>query len=307
MESIYSIVIPVYNSEKTLAELYQRLVLVMNAIDIHFELIFVEDCGKDRSWDVLQNIARQDMRVSAIQLQRNVGQRSATLAGISQAHGAYIITLDDDLQHPPEEIPLLITTLQNNKDIDVVIGIPKIKKHPLFRRLGSELFNKITNYCFNLPPSFRITAFRAMKKQIAHGLLTTASPNTSIGMMLLNITRRISCVVVDHHARKAGKSGYSMVALIQLGLSHIIGYTLKPLHIIAFVSITISLYILTQYLMSIVFLPHWTAVSITSIALSSVCFLTYSRLNKYLSTIRARTRAQDTWSIRHLVKKNDSF
>lgn len=146
MKPVYSIVVPVFNSAATLPELYQRIVFVMESLNEDFELIFIEDCGSDNSWQVLKNIALQDTRVTAMQLLKNVGQGSATLAGLAQAKGSFIITLDDDLQHPPEELSILIGALRSNDNLDVVIGVPKVKHHHFVRRLGSSFINKLNNF-----------------------------------------------------------------------------------------------------------------------------------------------------------------
>ena len=116
----YSIIVPVYKSEATLDELYHRLVEVIKIISPRFEIIFIEDCGGDSSWEIIVKLSQSDSRVRGVQLSCNFGQHNALLCGIRAAKGDIIVTLDDDLQHPPEEIPKLLNKLSEN--FDVVYG-----------------------------------------------------------------------------------------------------------------------------------------------------------------------------------------
>ena len=121
--SLYSVVVPVYNSEHTLTELYTRLEKVFReTVQEPFELILVDDGSKDRSYQIMEKLRQKDPRVKIIQMARNFGQHPALLCGFSHAEGDFIITMDDDLQHPPEEIPKLINTIRERDDVDVIIA-----------------------------------------------------------------------------------------------------------------------------------------------------------------------------------------
>ncbi len=134
----YSIVVPVYNSEKSLEILYSRIAAVFDE-QLHqpFELILVDDCSRDNSYQVIRRLAAADSRVKGIQLAVNHGQQKAVLCGFHYVSGDYVITMDDDLQHPPEQIPVLIEKMESSDDIDVVIGEYETKKHGPVRRFGS--------------------------------------------------------------------------------------------------------------------------------------------------------------------------
>src|SRR3989344_6135073 len=116
----FSVVIPVYNSEKSLFELYKRITKVMQKQNKSYEIIFIDDCSLDESWKILQNLHKKDKRVKVIQLTKNFGQHNAIICGFSFTKGNYVITMDDDLQHPPEEIPSLIKKI--NEGYSVVYG-----------------------------------------------------------------------------------------------------------------------------------------------------------------------------------------
>src|SRR6266478_2812382 len=132
-----TVVIPVYRAEHSLQELAHRLVATLEAIAGRFEIVFVEDCGGDRSWNIIAALARADPRIRGIKLNRNYGQHNALLCGIRTARHPIIVTLDDDLQHPPEEIPKLVDALKPG--VDVVYGAPQAEQHGLLRDLASRL------------------------------------------------------------------------------------------------------------------------------------------------------------------------
>jgi glycosyltransferase involved in cell wall biosynthesis len=132
-----SFVVPVYRAAESLPELHQRLATEFDAKPGGFELIFVEDCGGDHSWEVIQQLATQDPRVRGFRMSRNYGQHNALLCGIRAAQGEVIVTLDDDLQHPPEEIPKLLTKL--DEGYDAVYDRPEREQHRVLRDLVSQI------------------------------------------------------------------------------------------------------------------------------------------------------------------------
>lgn len=312
MKPAYSIVIPVFNSAKTLEELYQRIVFVMESLGDLFEIIFIEDCGPDNSWQILQKLAQKDSRVISIQLLNNVGQGSATLAGMKQAKGEFVITLDDDLQHPPEELPILIGALRGNEDLDVVLGAPKVKHHHFFRRLGSSIINQLNNFFIKKSPELRLTAFRVMRYQVVDALLKKNVPYPSLGPMLLSVTRRITNVIVAHHPRKEGKSGYTFWGLLRHSLSNIVGYSVMPLHLLAgigFLGIlfctVLALYFLSRYFIIGVNVPGWMTLLFMMIIFSSFNFLAFSLIGEYVLRIMRVSTTPIQWTIRQQVRQEN--
>ena len=165
--AIYSIVVPVYNSENSLEILYGRIREVFETeIGEDFELILVDDCSGDHSYEVIERLANSDSRVKGIQLSVNHGQQKAVLCGFHFVEGDYIITMDDDLQHPPEQIPVLIEKMNSSDDIDVVIGSYDTKKHGPIRRFGSWLMNLTSNIIYGKPNKLKLTSFRLIKRYV---------------------------------------------------------------------------------------------------------------------------------------------
>src|SRR3990167_2695223 len=306
----YSIIIPVFNSSLMLQELYQRLITVMESLGEIFEVIFVEDCGSDNAWQLLQTIAQNDTRIIAIQMFRNTGQGTAILAGIAHSKGAFIITLDDDLQHPPEEIPVLINALRNNDSLDVVMGVSEVKCHNLFRRGCTILINHLNIIFIKKPPHVQLTAFRIMRKQIAMALLKKNVPYPSIGPMLLSVTNRLDNIRTEHHPRKKGKTGYTLFKLFRQGLSNIVGYSVMPLHILAVVGIggiffctLFTIYLLSRYFIVGVHVPGWMTILLMMIMFFSFNFLAFSLLGEYILRIMIISTTPSQWGVRHIINR----
>ena len=168
---LFSVVVPVYNSEKSLEELYMRIKKVFEENrNGEFELILVDDSSKDNSFSVMQKLHKKDKRVKAIQLAKNCGQHAALLCGFHYAVGDFVLTMDDDLQHPPEEIPKLIQYMDEHDGVDVVIGKYESKKHGIIRNMGTALSNMVSSYIFKKRKDLQLTSFRLMKKFVVNNL-----------------------------------------------------------------------------------------------------------------------------------------
>ena len=295
-EPVYSIIVPVYNSESTLHELHRRLVATLEALGEPFELVFCEDCGPDGSWNTLKLLAGSDHRVKAIQLMKNSGQGNATLAGMERACGRFIITLDDDLQHPPEELPAMIRALQEDADCDVIIGTPVEKKHHWMRRLGSASINRLNTWSLGKALHLRFTGFRVMRSNVAHALLRQNVPYPALGPMLISNTSRIRNLPVRHDARARGRSGYTFGKIFKQTLSNLIGYSILPLHVLAAVgalgillSVAASCYFMFRYFTQGIGVPGWMTLLLTLLGLSGFNFFAFGILGEYILRISQTT------------------
>lgn len=305
-EVAFSVIVPVLNSSGTLHELHSRLIGTMESIGGTFELLFVNDCSSDASWRELQRIAAEDPRVVALNLMTNAGQGSASLAGFSRARGAKLITLDDDLQHPPEEIPKLLRTLEQEDELDVVIGVPIMRQDPLLRRMGSSLINWINSMLLGKPLDLRFTAFRAMRREIADYLLELRVPHPALGPMILSVTRRVKNIPVRHEPRKRGSSGYSFRKILVMTLSNCIGYSVLPLHALAVLG-TLGLMATTaagaffvyRYFWIGISVPGWMTLTLLSLTLASFNFMAFSVLGEYVLRISKVSSGNRQWLIRN--------
>lgn len=160
----YSVVVPVYNSKNTLYELHERIKAVFKDITGNYEVILVDDCSIDSSWEKMKNLRKKDKRVKIIHLLRNFGQHNATMCGFNYCNGNYIITMDDDLQHPPEEIPKLIKKI--NEGYMVVYGEYKVKQHSKFENFLSKTFQILMHEILKIPKSIYISSFAIFKSEV---------------------------------------------------------------------------------------------------------------------------------------------
>jgi len=302
----YSVVIPVYGSAGILPELHRRLTAVMQGLGKPYEIIFVDDCGRDRSWQVLQELSNADKAVTAIQLMRNAGQSNATLCGLAHARGGMILTMDDDLQHPPEEIPALIEAL--GADVDVVMGVPREKKHHWFRRIGSNAIHDINCYLLGKDRSLRFTSFRLMRRAVVDGLLTLRTLSPALGPMINSVTHRIINTTVQHDPRKEGRSGYTFGRLVSQTMSNLIGYSMLPLRLLAVMgaagivlSMTFAAVLIVRYLMGGINVPGWTTIALLLVLISGFNFFAFAILGEYVLRILQRVNATPQYFVRDKI------
>lgn len=222
-----SVIVPVYGSQDSLRPLAQRLMGTLGAEDLEYEVIFINDDSPDDSWSVLQGIhADYSDRVTIIQLTRNFGQHNAVMCGFRHSSGAVVVTMDDDLQHPPEEIPNLLSTL-HEEELDVVYGRYAEKKHAGWRNMGSNMLNLVFRRVFGV--SIRFTSLRAIRREIAEAALDYDLNFAFIDGLLAWNTTRIGEIVVPHAERMDGKSGYSLSKLMLLSVNMLTNFSLFPL------------------------------------------------------------------------------
>ena len=205
-----SFVVPVYRSAESLPELYRRISAVFGEGDQDLEIFFVEDCGGDASWSVIQQLAASDQRVRGFRMSRNYGQHNALLCGIREAHGETIITLDDDLQHPPEEIPKLLAKL--DEGFDVVYGPPEKEQHGLLRDLASQITKLALEGAMGAANARQVSALRVFRTRLRDAFAEYRSPTVNIDVLLTWATTSFSAVKVRHEARKYGSLAIRLVS-----------------------------------------------------------------------------------------------
>jgi polyisoprenyl-phosphate glycosyltransferase len=260
-----SVIIPCYNSSKALPELYERLNRALESLAVTHEIVFVNDSSNDNTAQLLKELADQDKHITAIDLMFNVGQFRAIMCGLDYSRGQYVVTMDDDLQHPPEEISKLFNKLKYNPDYDAVIGVYKNKRHSAFRNFGSNLACRIRGSVFNKPKGFQTTSFRCLSRKLVDTVVDHKTMFPSISMLIFRSTSRVTSLEVEHHPRKHGSSNYSIFKLIKTFISSTFSYTNMPLNFISALGIIISLvgfflaaYYLIKYIIHPTAIPGWT-------------------------------------------------
>lgn len=225
---LLSVVVPVYQSAPMLDELAERLFKALEAITPHWEVVFVDDASPDEAWDVLEELAAAEPRVRAIQLMRNYGQQRAVLCGLAHSRGEYVVTMDDDLQHRPEEIALLYDAIRSG-NADVVVGRYRHKQHGWHRRLATHLVRWLAQKTIGVPRTLSLTSFRIIRRPVVREVVKIDHTNPVVGYLLFAVTRRVENVDVHHDVRKLGGSSYSLRGLFDYFLCMVIDYSDWPL------------------------------------------------------------------------------
>jgi undecaprenyl-phosphate 4-deoxy-4-formamido-L-arabinose transferase len=301
----YSIVVPVYNSCESLEELYQRIGQTMNKIEKTFEVIFVDDDSIDNSWNILESIKKANPeKIIAIRLARNFGQHNATICGIAQASGPYIITIDDDLQNPPEEIAKLISTMDNS-DADLVYGIYSKKQHSLVHNLGSATLKAGSRYISRTKGTG--SSFRLMKSSLGKNLLNHQINFIYIDELFNWYTNHIAFVLVDHKKRPYQKSTYTPHSLFSMISNLVIYYTAIPLRMMVYGGFIISIF---TFFIGLAFiykkLVHdvplgFTALIVAILFSTSIILLSLGVIGEYLSRIYMVQNQKPPFAIKTLL------
>ena len=235
-----SIVIPVYRSELILPELARRLESVLNKITPEYEVVLVDDSSPDRSWEVICRLAAQYPWIRALSLMRNYGQHNALLCGIRTVRYSIIVTMDDDLQHPPEEIPKLMTALAQG--YDVVYGTPEEQQHGLGRDLASRITKLMLQDVMGAEIARQVCAFRIFRIEVAKAFEHYEGAFVSIDVLLTWGTNRFFATPVRHDPRKRGRSGYTVRGLITHGVNMMTGFSTLPLQMASVVGFTFTFF-----------------------------------------------------------------
>lgn len=235
-----SAVVPVHRSETILPLLIARLTTALEGLATAHEIILIDDGSPDGSWAVIAGAAAHDDRIHGIRLMRNFGQHNALLVGIRAARYRYIVTLDDDLQNPPEEIPLLLARL--TPDVDVVYGTPVSEQHSLWRSAASRVTKYALEEAMGATAARSVSAFRVFRTDLRGGFERYQSPDISIDVLLTWATTRFAAVNVRQEPRATGKSGYTFGRLMHHALNMMTGFTTRPLRIASLVGFLFTIF-----------------------------------------------------------------
>ena len=249
-----SVVIPVYNGSATLSPLIDRLRIVLDRLATPYEIVLVNDGSRDGSWATIESLALRYSEIVGIDLMRNYGQHNALLCGIRRSRNDVIITLDDDLQQPPEEIPRLLAKL--HEGYDVVYGTPKQEQHGFWRNLSSRVTKAALGAATSASVAPMVSAFRAFRASVKPGFADYRSPLLSIDVLLTWATTSFASVTVQRVARRSGVSNYRLRSLVRHTMNMMTGYSLLPLQLATLIGFLFTLFgilvlffVLGRYLM----------------------------------------------------------
>lgn len=234
-----SIIIPVYNSEQILEELIERINNVLKQIYLKesSEIIMVNDFSMDGSWEKIKDLSKKNSNIKGLNLTENFGQHNALLAGLHLCSGDNIITLDDDLQHPPEFFPDILEKL---KEHEVCYTNYKNRKHLTWKKIVSKINNVVSSFLLNKPLNVYMSSFRGLNRKIVLEIIKFKKPNVYLDGLIIESTKNIGMITVDHHARKKGESNYTFQKLLVLWSNMIMNFSFLPLRPASLVGICLK-------------------------------------------------------------------
>lgn len=301
-----SIVIPVYRSSATLQPLWSRLRSVLEETGLHYEVIFVDDGSPDDSWLVIQELQRQcPENIVGVQLMRNFGQHNALMCGFRNSRGQYIITMDDDLQNPPEEIPKLLNAIHVS-GLDLIYGCFRFKEHNRWRNFGSSLANSFFRFIFKSPA--RVTSFRIIRRSLMESILSYNLNFTFIDGLLAWNTQRIGTVPVEHHPRHDGRSGYSLSKLATLSFNLFTNFSLLPLQLVSVLGIVsatsgivLAAYYLLRYFLGRILVLGYASIVIAVLVLGGIQLLSLGIIGEYLGRLHLNVNRKPQYQVREFL------
>lgn len=302
-----SVLVPVYRGAGTLPELHRRVVAALEPAFPSFEIVFIEDCGGDDSWDVIQRLAGSDKRVRGLKLARNYGQHNALLCGIRSARGKLIATIDDDLQNPPEEILRLVARLEEG--FDVVYGAPQRETHGFFRDQASRITKFALQAAMGAETARQVSAFRVFRARVREAFSAYRSPTVNIDVLLTWGASRFSALAVRQDQRLLGESAYTLVKLMNHALNMVTGFSTLPLRLasvlgLAFgvLGLLILLYVLLQFFLHGSSVPGFPFLASLIAIFSGVQLFALGIFGEYLARMHLRTMERPPYAVEEDTK-----
>lgn len=303
-ERSLSVVTPVYNGEASVAELCRRLGEVLPQVAAQHEIILVNDGSRDRSWEVISELSSRLPTVRGLNLMRNYGQHNALLCGIRAAKYEVIVTMDDDLQHPPEEVPRLLTRL--DEGFDVVYGTPESERHGALRSLGSRVTRLALSMVLGRELAKNVSAFRMFRTRLRDAFADYQSPFVSIDVLLTWATTRISAINVAFQRRHSGSSTYTFGKLLRHALDMMTGFSTLPLQVASLIGfsctlfgIAILIYVVGRYLLE-GSIPGFPFLASIIAIFSGAQLFALGVIGEYLARMHFRMMNRPVYTVRNI-------
>lgn len=303
-----SVVIPCYGTAQVLPELLERLVAALEGLGVPWEVILVNDCSPDALSEVAEREVSTRPDVRYLELMFNVGQFRALMCGLANARGRFVITMDDDLQHPPEEIGKLLSAIADRPDLDAVFGAYGSKQHAAGRNLGSLLIRMVNTRIFGKPKNLVMSSFRCLRRELVDTLVANQTRYPVIGPLILSSTRRIINVPVRHDPRKLGQSTYSLGHLIRTTFDNVLNFSSLPLQMISIAGVIISMFSVTigAFYLGIHLVrgggaPGWTSLFLAINFYGGLGMLAVGIIGEYLIRILGESKGQPLYMIRREI------
>jgi len=296
-------VVPVYRSAAILPELHARLSRALADVADEYEIVLVEDAGGDDSWVVIERLASNGPHVRGFRMSRNYGQHNALLCGIREARFPRIVTLDDDLQNPPEEIALLLEHLTD--DVDVVYGTPSVEQHGFLRDQASRITKLALQGAMGAETARHVSAFRLFRTRLRDAFEDYRGPRVSIDVLLTWGTTRFGFVTVKHDPRLIGKSNYSVRMLVNHAVDMATGFSTLPLQVASLIGFVFTLFgmavlviVIANYLANGSAVPGFAFLASIVAIFSGAQLFALGIIGEYLARIHFRTMDRPAYIVR---------
>ncbi|MDP1726475.1 MAG: glycosyltransferase family 2 protein [Bacteroidota bacterium] len=278
-----SVIIPVYNAEKSIHALVTEILTIYTD---ETEIILVNDGSNDDSETICEKISNENSNVKFISLRKNFGEHNAVLCGLNYAVGNYAVIIDDDFQNPPSQISILLSEIE--KGFDVVFSRYHDKRHNPVRNLMSAINNVVANLLMNKPKELYLSSFKIIQKEVVSEIIKYKGPFPYIDGLILRTTNNIGSIYVEHDKRAMGKSNYTFKKLFSLYLNMFLNFSIKPLRIFTvsgFVIFLLGIFLSAYFIISKLSsqeVPGWTSTVLLILLLSGFQIIFLGLMGEYL-------------------------
>lgn len=299
-----SIVIPVYKSEEILPKLVKEIYVVMQdlALENSFELLLVNDGSPDRSWDAICEQAARCNYVKGISLRRNFGQHSATMAGLNCSLGDFVIIMDDDLQHPPVAIGNMLSALKEGHDVCYTKYLNR--QHPMWKKIGSKVNDWVATRLLGKPKGLYLSSFKAIRRDVVDEIIQYNGPYAYIDGLILDVTRSITTVEVEHQEREIGQGNYNILSSFSLWLKMATSFSVVPLRFasytglsLAIISMIMIVIVIIQKILNPDLQAGWSSVIATILFIGGVQMLYLGLIGEYMGRAYLKLNGKPQYSV----------
>lgn len=308
-----SVVIPAFNSEKFLALTVSQLLDTMNSQQQSFEVVIVDDGSGDRTWEVIKQLATSNIQIVGVRLLKNYGQHSALMCGLRYTRGNFVVTMDDDLQNPPSEIPRMLAFTKDNNH-DLVIGRFVEPQKDRLRIVGTGFVDRIVNKVFNKDPELSLSTFRVVRRDVVDRVCRSNNPTPYITGELLFAAGSIANLDVRHDKRIQGKSTYNPLKILELVRRITFSYSIELLRASTRIGLAVSL---GSFLLSAALtirgvlingvVPGWTSMITATSFFAAIIILLLSMIGEYLAIVLMQTSGTPAYREASVVKNGISI
>ena len=300
-----SIVIPVYRSRDCLAPLVEELTAVLSSVipSGSYEIVLVNDDSPDDSWAEIARLAAAYLPVKGVSLSRNFGQHNATMAGLRESLGRYVVVMDDDLQHPPSAIPDILASLRSGAD--VCYTVYRGRKHALWKKIGSWINDVAATVLLGKPRGLYLSSFKGLTRIVVDAVTTYDGPFTYLDGLILDVTRKIDVVSIQHGHRFAGQGNYGMAKSVSLWLKMATSFSILPLRLASLAGMllgvaaaTLAAYIVVGSLVNGTTYPGWASIMVAVLVVGCMQLLSIGLIGEYMGRAYLRMNNKPQFVVR---------